>query len=74
MGRGHHLPVVALATMMVAIATLIQMWIDYEQSGARGLEAMSLKLRVAVVAAGLLSMLAALLALSASSGGGRRWR
>ncbi len=58
---------VALATAFVAVATILQMYIDWEQSGARGLEAMSLKLRLAVVAAGLLSLLAALLAITAGA-------
>ncbi|BEP17257.1 hypothetical protein PYJP_06090 [Pyrofollis japonicus] len=72
MRRGSlHFPIVALATALVAIATIIQMYVDYEQSGARGLEAMSLKLRVAVILAGVLSLLAALLAIAAGSGGRR---
>ena len=62
MARGG---VVALATLFVALATLLQMYIDWEQSGARGLEQLSLRLKLAVLGAGLLSLLAALLALTA---------
>ena len=68
MARGG---VVALATLFVALATLLQMYIDWEQSGARGLEQLSLRLKIAVVGAALLSLLAALLALTAGERRGR---
>jgi len=54
-----------VAAALVALATMIQMFVDWEQSSAMGLEKISLELRVATLAAFLLTMTAFLLGLAA---------
>lgn len=52
---------------MVSAATMIQMYIDYRQSEAVGLENVSLKLKVLVTIAFLLTFTGFLLGLSATA-------
>jgi len=52
-----------LSGALVALATLLQMYIDWRQSGAEGLEHVSLKLKLAVIAATVLTLTALVLGL-----------
>ena len=54
-----------LGAALVVLATMLQMFVDWEQSDAMGLERISLELRVATLAAFLLTMTAFLLGLAA---------
>ena len=62
MRRGTAL-LAGLSGAFVAAATLIQMWIDWKQSYAEGLESYSASLKLAVVLAGVFSLAALLLGL-----------
>ncbi len=65
MRRGGGAALAGVAAALVALATMIQMFVDWEQSSAMGLEKISLELRVATLAAFLLTMTAFLLGLAA---------
>ena len=49
------MPQRGLAAALVALATMIQVWIDWHQSDAMGLERMSLELKIVVAMAFLLT-------------------
>ena len=53
-----------IAAALVALATMIQMWIDWHQSEAAGLEWISPELKLAVAAAFLLTFAGFLLGMS----------
>ena len=65
MGRGYVLA--GLGAAMVSAATMIQMYIDYRQSEAVSLENVSLKLKVLVTIAFLLTFTGLLLGISATA-------
>jgi len=54
--RGGAAAAGGLAAALVALATMIQMWIDWHQSEAAGLERISPELKLAVAAAFLLTL------------------
>ena len=58
-----------LAAAFVAMATMIQMWIDWHQSDAMGLERMSLELKLATATAFLLTLTGFILGMAS-----HRWR
>ena len=64
MRRGGGAAAAGLAAALVALATMIQMFVDWEQSSAMGLEKISLELRIATVTAFLLTMTAFILGMS----------
>ncbi|BES81252.1 hypothetical protein [Pyrodictium abyssi] len=66
MGRDHA-ALAGLGAAMVSAATIIQMYIDYQQSNAAGLENVSLKLKILVTVAFLLTFTGFVLGLSASA-------
>jgi len=63
--------VAGLAAALVSLATLIQMYIDYKQSEAMGLENISLKLKLLVLAAFTLSFLGFILGIVTHNGARR---
>ena len=69
MARGAA--VAGLAAALVSLATLIQMYIDYKQSEAMGLENISLKLKLLVLAAFTLSFLGFILGIVTHNGARR---
>jgi len=73
MRRVNSAVVAGLSGALVAAATLIQMFIDWKQSNAMGLENISLKLKLAVVAAAVLSLTALLLGLLPIMKGRKMW-
>ncbi len=60
----------ALSSALVAMATMIQMWIDWHQMPRS--ESLDLRLRVAIAAAGFLTLLALILGLYTASRAKRR--
>ena len=66
MGRGHA-ALAGLGAAFVSLATMIQMYIDYTQSNAMGLETVSTKLKLLVVVAFTLTFLGFVLGMTASA-------
>lgn len=61
-----------LSSALVALATLLQMYVDWNQSSAMGLQSISWKLRVATAIAGILTFTALVLGLYTASRAKRR--
>ena len=64
MGRGHVLA--GLGAAMASAATMTQMYIDYTQSNATGLENVSLKLKILAIVAFLPTFMGFALGLSSA--------
>ncbi len=67
MGLRLGIGLAGLSSALVALATLIQMYVDWQQSAAQGLQPISWKLRAAVAAAGALTLTALILGLYTAS-------